>query len=264
MKKLQNNSLYRRYKRHPFFTLLLGVLMYGCVTPTEPGITPPTARFVKRSVPPQSVDHGFYSDIAFDAIVVEWYSDSTRLTTGYELYRSETDRIGSDGLLDSNELIRRIESPNTLFQPLDTLYRDTTARIGKRYYYQIRPYNKSQSNRLTYGEPSKVSDTTSYMLIDKVRAIAPNDITARENLEFTWQDNEHGGAYQIIVLDAATLQSVWSSSVLQVYNNLSISYNIDTLGVPKDQLPAGEYMWRIKKLTGFGGSSSNFLHFRVK
>lgn len=244
--------------------LLLPYLLLSCDPQIEQGIVPPAARFVTQNFPPNPIDHGIYADPGEDAIVLEWYTDGTKKTTGYEVYRSEDDSVAADGLLKNRLLLKSIESSNQLFEPLDTSYVDTSVVVGTRYFYQVRPFNRSQSNRVTYGAATIVTDTTSYRLFPKLNTLLPNDAITKAELSFTWDDPEHGGAYQIIMQNADNLKTVWSSTTLQVYNTLAEAYNIDGVGVPIDSLKAGNYRWRIKKFGGFGGSSSLFQPFHLQ
>src|ERR1039457_6439025 len=94
-------------RRIPYLTrftmVTLAVLtasVSGCGSPNEPGITPPQPSFTPASIPPNPVDSRIYGDVGpIDAIDIEWNPDPSGNTSGYLLYRSINDTIGSDGLL---------------------------------------------------------------------------------------------------------------------------------------------------------------------
>jgi hypothetical protein len=242
--------------------LLCTVALSGCPSAVEPGVKPPKPQFIMTSSPPEPIDHGIYADPGLDFIVMEWASDPTRTTTGYNVFRSPNDTIGSDGLLRDRTQLATIESPNQLFETLDTSFTDSLG--AKNYeianFYQVQAYHTSGSNNKTYSDPSSMG---SFALLPKPTLNSPSGGNF-DGSSFSWNDIKNGGDFQLIVRTADLKAIVWSSG--HIFQNgsaqLSITYPTDGTALP---LVAGQsYQWRVKKIGTKQGSSSSWQNFSVK
>lgn len=214
-------------------------------------------------MPPNPVDHRIYADAGpKDAIDLEWYADTTENTTGYLLFRSNDDTVGSDGLLKNRVGIAQLETTNQLISPVPTSYQDT-ANItpGATYYYQLQAYYRSPSNTLTYSPPTHVDRSTSFTYAKRVQLLFPYGVDTLHGFPptFRWQDPNNGGQYQIIVQQQEDGAYVFSYDDNGFGNPVELSY-------PSGATPlvAGtSYQWRVKWLAAHGGSSSTWMVFSI-
>ena len=240
------------------------VMLGGCSTNPEPEIVPPQPVFVEATAPPNPVDHRIYAGVdgGIDVIYIEWKPDTANNTSGYILYRSNDSTVGSDGLLLDRTTVAQFESSNQLIEPLPTVYRDTSnITPGATYWYQLRAYYRSPTNKLTYSPPTHVDITTSFHYSERVRLLDPNGpITSPPSgVKFLWQDPEDGGTFQIIVKRIDVQQYVWSALDQDFQNTLTMEY--PSTATP---LEAGsQYQWRVKRLIPYGGSSSPWMTFSI-
>ena len=246
------------------FFLLLLLCGSSCHNATEPGITPPQPKFTSTTIPPMPIDHGIYADPGRDFIVLEWGADGTKQTTGYLLFRSLDDTLGSDGLLKNKTQVGKIESANQLSEPLDTIFVDSVGikQYKTQYYYQVQAYNTSGTNIQTFSAPSAVGN---FGLLPKPTQNRPNsDGVAKEFLTFSWNDSDNGGNFQLIVRDANTKSIMWSSGPLFEFNAGTVSELYPADGSAIALTPGQPYQWRVKKIGNNQGSSSTWQNFSVK
>lgn len=248
------------------FFIIVALLAVGCGTEIEPSIEPPQPIIYQRTLPPDPVDHGLFADVSAErpAIWIEWNSDASKKTSGYEIYRSSDDTLGGDGLLKNRILVGRNEPSNDLQQKIDTLTRDTINVIyGKRYYYQVRAFNRSATNRYTFSKPSPVRH---YRLISAPVPLRPStngvDVP-QEGFEFSWTypDQQEGGFFQIVLERVNPPGVIWASDDITSFGEVVIERYPTT--APK-LVPSILYRWRVKRITSDGGSSSYWQQFSVK
>lgn len=246
--------------------LVLGLLVSSCGADVEPNIVPPQPIMYPKSVPPDPADHGIFADVSAEvpAIWTEWNSDPDRKTSGYEIYRSDSDDVGDDSVLIGKMIVGRKEPSNDLVQTIDTTHRDTIdIQYGKRYYYQIRAFNRSATNQYTFSKPSPVRN---YRLLSAPVPLRPStnfvEVPAG-GLEFSWSygDHQEGGFFQIVVERVNPPQVMWSSNMLPQFGDVVIERYPST--APK-LLPNVFYRWRVKRITSDGGSSSYWQQFSIK
>jgi hypothetical protein len=236
----------------------------GCSTPQEPEITPSQPAFVDTTEPPNPVDHRIYADAGIqNAIDIEWKPDTTGNTSGYVLYRSIGDStVGSDGLLKNRILLVQLESSNQLFEQLPTSYIDTNQiTAGARYYYQLQAFYRSPTNALTYSKPTHVDLSTSFLYANRVLLQSPNgqDMLLGFPAKFSWLDPNGGGNYQIIVQRTDNGDFVWSFDTSIFGNPVVLEYAMSAPPL----VPGVEYVWRVKWLGSYGGSSSTWMGFTI-
>ncbi len=236
-------------------------MLNGCPSSIEPSVTPPQPNFIPTSYPPNPIDHGIYADPGLDFIVMEWTSDPGKTTTGYVVFRSKNDTLGSDGLLRDRSQVATIESPNQLVETLDTTFIDSlgTNNYSIQNYYQVEAYHTAGSNVKTYSKPSSVE---SFALLPKPMLNSPSGDNS-DGTTFSWNDIGLGGQFQIIVRKADTKQIVWGSNNLLLAGPLSTNYDSDSLAT-EQLVPGQQYQWRVKKIGTNRGSSSNWQNFSVK
>jgi hypothetical protein len=246
----------------PFAAIYCLLMLNGCPSPMEVGVEPPQPNFIATTYPPSPIDHGLYADPGLDFIVMEWNADPTRTTTGYQVFRSTNGTLGIDGLLRDGSQIATIESPNQLFETLDTSFIDSlgSSAYAFQYFYQVRAYHTSGSSKKTFGKPSAVG---SFGLLPKPTINAPSGDTVDAG-SFSWNDGANGGKFQIIVRNADTKEIMWGSNYIFEFSGGTLNnfYNSDLLGKP---LISGQhYQWRVKKIGDRKGSSSYWQNFSVK
>lgn len=249
-----------------YLLFVLAVALCACGADVEPGIVPPQPVIYPRTLPPDPADHGVYADVSAElpAIWVEWNSDKERKTSGYEIYRSETGEQGDDSLLIGKIVVGRKEPSNDLVQQIDTTHRDTIdVKYGKRYYYQVRAFNRSATNQYTFSKPSPVRN---YRLLTGPTPLRPstNGIEIpTSGLEFSWSygDQTEGGFFQVVLERENPPQVIWSSSMLPQVGDVIIERYPES--APK-LLPNVLYRWRVKRITSDGGASSYWQQFSIK
>jgi hypothetical protein len=242
------------------FLILLAVCLVSCGTEIEPSIEPPQPVITPNVLPPEAQDHGVFADVSTDknAIWVEWGADASRKTSGYEIYRSTGDTLDGDGMLKGRLTIGRNEPSNDLQQRLDTLFRDTIdVRLGQRYYYQVRAFNRSATNRYTWSKPSQIRH---YRLISSPTPIRPSTTNTElpaEGLDFSWtySDQSEGGAFQVVVERVNPPMVMWSSGRIQRFGDIVIE-KYPSSATPLE--PNVLYRWRVKRMTSDGGGSSSY------
>ena len=246
-----------------FLFFAMAAIAAGCSTPNDPGITPQQPAFADASNTSNPVDSRIYADVgAVDAIDIEWKPDTSGNTSGYILYRSIDDIIGSDGLLKNRTVVAQLESNNQLIEPLPTSFKDTTGIApGATFWYQLQAYYRSPTNNLTYSAPTHVDITTSFNYQQRAILFNPNGLDSLHGLplKFLWEDPSDGGEFQIIVQSTDNFSYPYSALVNDFENQLTEEY-------PSTATPliAGvSYRWRIKKITPNGGSSSVWVTFQV-
>ena len=243
---------------------LLLIAFVGCSSPTEPEITPLQPRFVNSAPYNSSVDHRIFADVdaLHNAIVIEWYADTTNNSSGYILYRATDSTVGSDGLLASGQILAQFESSNSLGEPLPTSYQDTTNIIpGGTYWYQLRAFYRSPTNKITYSLPTHVDATTSFQFTKRLLQDAPaGPVTIPPaGLQFRWDNPDKGGQYQIILQRTDNQQIVWSYNAEDDYPNTTVVY--PTTATPL--ITGIQYRWRVKRIVMNGGSTSPWMTFNI-
>jgi hypothetical protein len=246
--------------------LVMSLLLCACGADVEPSIVPPQPIIYPKTLPPEPADHGVYADVNAErpAIWIEWNSDVERKTSGYEIYRSETAEVGDDSVLIGKLIVGRKEPSNDLIQAIDTTHRDTIdVQYGKRYYYQVRAFNRSATNQYTFSKPSPVRN---YRLLSAPTPLRPStngvEVPAG-GLEFSWSygDQTEGGFFQLVLERVNPPSVVWSSGMIPQFGDVVIERYPET--APK-LLPNLFYRWRIKRITSDGGASSYWQQFSIK
>ena len=249
--------------------IMASITSIGCPTAIEPGIEPPTPVFVQHASPPAPDDAGIYADVGSspNTIVLQWHPDTvSQRTTGYRVFRSPDAATDGSGMLLHGALLSSFES--SFPYPVDTFYRDTLGIVpGPRYYYQVQAFNRSATNRTTYGPPTKVVDSTSFQVMSVLSANNPTGQvslgSAPLSLIFTIPTATfQGGNFQFVVRRPSG-EIMWSSGDSSIFGiALSETYPSDTT-IAKRLIEGETYQWRVKQLAPFAGSSSIWQSFSV-
>lgn len=241
-------------------------LLLACGTEVEPGIEPPQPTITQRSFPPDPIDHGVFADVATGqpAIWIEWRSDSTRKTTGFIVYRADSLEVDESGMLRNAIEVGRKEPSNDLIQKIDTLHRDTTLiEYGNDYFYQVRAFNRSATNRYTFSKPSEPREFTLLRPPVLFNPTGASVAIPAEGLDFSWEapDIREGGGFQVII-EELNPPRVFYASPLEITLDVPTIWEYpDTL----EQFKSGVfYRWRVKHIISDGGGSSFWQNFRVE
>jgi hypothetical protein len=244
------------------------VVCASCTNDAPPDITPPTPQFVDSTQPPNPIEHRIYADVdpTKRAIWLEWTRDSTASTTGYQIYRSTDDTIGTDGLLKNGELVATLETTNDIQDQLPTEFRDTTdIQTGAAYYYQLRAFYRMPTGKVNYSAPTHVDISTSYRYEEPVVVVSPvSDVELPDvGLLFVWHDESwrNGGNFQVIVQRYDTKQYVWSEVISSFGSIIQAEYPRTS----PELVPGVPYRWRVKRIdiSRPGGYSSAWYSFQV-
>lgn len=246
--------------------ILMAMLLCACGADVEPSIEPPQPVIYPKTLPPDPADHGLFADVNAErpAIWIEWNSDAERKTSGYEIYRSEDSAVGDDKVLLGKMIVGRKEPSNDLVQQIDTTHRDTIdVKYGKRYFYQVRAFNRSATNQYTFSKPSPVRH---YRLLRPPTPTRPSTngvIVPAEGLEFSWayEDQIEGGFFHIVLERVNPPSVVWSSGMIPQFGAVVIERYPKTAPALLSNVL---YRWRVKRITTDGGASSYWQQFSVQ
>jgi hypothetical protein len=154
------------------------------------------------------------------------------------------------------------ESRNLLLDPLPTSFRDTSGiHPGAIYWYQLQAFYRSPTDQVTRSVPTAVDNTTSFHYDERPVPSNPNGAVTLPStgLKFLWEDPKKGGTFQIIVERTDVQSYVWSQIVQEYQETPTVEY--PTSATPL--VAGGQYRWRVKRLSSFGGSTSPWTVFSI-
>lgn len=193
----------------------LAITVTSCTTTGGSKTLPPSSpTFVPKSRDTASVETGIRPLPGSNAIYMEWYAASGKVA-GYKIYRtSQTqDNIQSGTPINFNELIDLpIGSRSGV---ADTVYSDTAASIGTRYYYRLQSYvlDNSQTKVL-----STYSDTADFKLLNQPTNLSSN--INGQTVGLSWNVPPGvGGKFIVRVEPSGNMQAVWVSTPIEAYDN---------------------------------------------
>jgi hypothetical protein len=252
--------------RNRLHYLLAALFAFGCAPDPEPLVEPPQPVWVASSAITSAQEHGIFADVdpSQNAIWLEWHSDPSEKTSGYEVYRSSDSTTDNTGLLVNRIQLAHLEPPNRLFERLDTSFRDTRDIItGKKYWYQIQAFNRSATNRVSLSHPTPITDSATYRVLGRSIPLFPTSQVKLETpFTFHWNDPEAAGSYQVILERVDVQEVVWVSE--PIVENVTTQVTVDYPASAKPLVSGAKYRWRVKKLGLYSGSSSIWQDFSIE
>ncbi len=265
-----------------FFSIII-LLIAGCPEPPQNPPDPPL--LVAKSPPGALLEQGIDVEIPVreQTIVLMWYPNTETDIAGYKIYRNP-DIIDSSFHEIKDISIGSINS-------VDTVYYDETVQERIEYHYFIKAYNNAK-------EKSEPSDTVRYKLGTLPELIFPDDeVVKRDKLKFGWYDIPYrslfSNEYVIRVQERETNllweESVWVARFTNRWygsrgDQIVVNYFDSNPPFPGpsghviscygkyDQLPSGEYRWKIKTIIELDndtdldiyGSESTWNYFSIE
>ena len=176
-----------------------------------------------------------------NSIKLMWHYNPEEDIWKYHVYRTN----------QMDEENKPIDFSNILTTENDTSFYDDKVDNYFKYYYYLKAENFD-------GNKSAASDTISYELLIKPRAISNSDSIQSEQLQFQWID-ESGGSHvpsgYVIRINNEFSESIWTCQIQSpgYFNPRTFNYSsggIDCLeynGI-SGYLDPGKYFWKVKSL----------------
>ncbi len=236
------------------FCLLFGSFfaIFNCSKQTNAiDVKPSPVRLVQMSGDDVEIERGIDAVSDKDAIRIEWMPNDEDDVAGYEIYRSLDDKNGQ-----YNQLIAY-----PALSVADSAYVDEGVLLQHRYFYYLVAVTFDRVR-------SEPSDTVDYQIISKAINLLPQGDGANRKPEFSWEDPNGEDGYRIRVIDPASDETIWISSLIaSTYSNREqVDYNFDSKATMDSLQSGAEYHWRVDVISAktHCGSESRWVTFRVQ